>query len=133
MAKTSTKTINSWKNFHETGTWPAKLLLETQLERRQIMPDPMDRYNDAAQEIQRLLQASLDSGEGFRALGSKWSLSNIAHHEERMHINQKMNLKIPISARDLHSDSGYDRKNLFLLQCGNVIKEISEYLFDLGK
>lgn len=133
MAKTSTKSITSWKNFHETGTWPAKLLLETQLERRQIMPDPMERYNDAAQEIQRLLQASLNTGEGFRALGSKWSLSNIAHHEERMHINQKMNLKIPISARDLHSDSGYDRKNLFLLQCGNVIKEISEYLFDLGK
>ena len=133
MAKTSTKTIQSWKNFHMTGTWPAKKLLETQLENRQTMPDTLDRYRDAAQEIQRLLQETLDAGEGFRALGSRWSLSNIAHHEDRMHINQKMNLKIPIGTSDLHPDTGFDPKNLFLFQCGNVIKEISEYLFDLGK
>ena len=114
MAKTSTKTIQSWKNFHMTGTWPAKKLLETQLENRQTMPDTLDRYRDAAQEIQRLLQETLDAGEGFRALGSRWSLSNIAHHEDRMHINQKMNLKIPIGTSDLHSGAGFDPKNLFL-------------------
>lgn len=133
MATTRTRLINSWQNFHKNGPWPAKALLETQLESRQLMPNSLDRYRDAAQEIQRLLQESLDTGEGFRALGSRWSLSNIAHHEDRMHINQKMNLKIPITAPDLHPEAGYNPKNLFLFQCGNVIKEISEYLFDLGK
>lgn len=133
MAKTSVKKIKTWQNFHLNGPWDSQYLLETQLENKQMMPDPLARYRDAAQEIQNLLQQALDAGEGFRALGSKWSLSNIAHHKERMHINQKMNLKIPITAQHMHPDSGFVPENLLFLQCGNVIKEISEYLFKQGK
>ena len=138
MANTKVKSIEKWKNFHSNGPlkdgfFPANLLLETQLEKPQILPAALDRYRDAAQEMQRLIQEALDKQEGFRAIGSKWSLSSIPHHQERMHVNQKMNLKIAIEPEDLHPASTFQNKNLFLFQCGNVIKEISEHLFKLGK
>jgi len=50
-----------------------------------------------------------------------------------MHFNALMNIKMTISAGDMHTDSSYDHKNLFFIQSGNQIKEISHYLENKGK
>ncbi|WP_181954050.1 FAD-linked oxidase [Flavobacterium cellulosilyticum] len=97
------------------------------------MPNKMDRYNDVATEIQRLIKETLDAGQGFRAYGSAWSLNNIASHKDRMHYNGFMNISMPIHDVDCHLNSNYDPTNLFLFECGNTIKEISETLAENGK
>ena len=133
MATTITHEIGSWDTFHNNGPFPTKILYETSLEPKGNMPSLTDRYNDAAAEIQRLLKAALANHEGFRAYGSAWSLSHIAHQKDNMHFNAAMNLKKNISADELHPNTTYLQENLFLFQCGNVIKEISNFLFENGK
>ncbi|MDO8927712.1 MAG: FAD-linked oxidase, partial [Bacteroidota bacterium] len=125
--------IGSWNTFHNNGPFPTKVLYATSLEQKGIMPSVIDRYNDAAKEIQRLIKSALDSQQGFRAYGSAWSMSHIAHQKDNMHFNAAMNLKRAVSADEMHVNSSFLQENLFFFQCGNVIKEISNFLFDQGK
>src|SRR5215218_5185726 len=122
MATTIKHEIGTWDTFHNNGPFPTKVLYETFPEQKSNMPSVTDRYNDAATEIQRLLKSALNNGEGFRAYGSAWSMSHIAHQKDNMHFNSAMNLKKAISADELHPDTTYLNENLFLFQCGNIIK-----------
>ena len=133
MATTEKTNIGSWNTFHENGPWPTKVLYNTALEPKQNMPAMLDRYNDAAAEIQRLLKSALDNQEGFRAYGSAWSMSTIAHQKDNMHFNSQMNLKKAIDANEMEPGSPYLSENLFLFECGNIVKEISVFLFRNGK
>ncbi|MGQ1786763.1 hypothetical protein [Saccharicrinis sp. GN24d3] len=133
MAKTIPFKKTEWDTIHNNGPFPLKLLYVTELEGEGMIPDKINRYNDAADEIRRLIKETSDVGQGFRAYGSRWSLSNVAHNKDRMHFNGYMNLHIPISESDVHSASPYLRENLFFFQCGNTIKELSKTLSDHGK
>ncbi|TKK68476.1 FAD-linked oxidase [Ilyomonas limi] len=133
MATTVKHEIGSWDTFHNNGPFPTKVLYETLLEAKGNMPSITDRYNDAAAEIQRLIQLALSNREGFRAYGSAWSMSHIAHQKDNMHFNTAMNLKRTIDVDELHPNATYVRENLFFFECGNIIKEINQFLFDNGK
>lgn len=133
MATTTRHEIGNWDTFHNNGPFPTNILYKTSLEGKGNMPSLIDRYNDAAVEIQRLLKATLDKGEGFRAYGSAWSLSHIAHQKDNMHYNGDMNLKKAILDDEYHPASPFKKEDLFFFQCGNVIKEIHQFVFDHGK
>ncbi|GAA4232065.1 hypothetical protein GCM10022291_05920 [Postechiella marina] len=133
MATTKSKLLNSWNTLHQNGPFDLKVLYQTKLEGERIMPKKVDRYNDVALEIQRLLQEAKQAGEGFRAYGSAWSMNNIASHKDRMHFNGFMNISMPILDANCHQDCAYDASNLFLFECGNTIKEVSETLAENGK
>jgi hypothetical protein len=133
MATTKSKLLNEWNTLHKNGPFPLKLLYQTKLEGERLMPKKIDRYNDVSHEIQRLIKETQLAGEGFRAYGSAWSMNNIASHKDRMHYNGSMNISIPIEASNCHQDTEYDSTNLFLFECGNTIKEVSETLAENGK
>jgi len=133
MATTSKHDIGKWDTFHNNGPYPTKTLYKTSLAGKASMPAAIDRYNDAAVEIQRLLKDALDKKEGFRAYGSGWSLSSIAHNKDNMHFNANMNIKRAITPNELHSNSSFKSENLFFFQCGNSIKEVNQFLFENGK
>ncbi|WP_353779991.1 FAD-linked oxidase [Winogradskyella sp. 3972H.M.0a.05] len=133
MATTKSKLLSQWDTLHNNGPFPLKLLYQTKLEGERLMPKKIDRYNDAAKEIQRLIKETQQAGEGFRAYGSAWSMNNIASHKDRMHHNGPMNLSMPIHPSECHQNNAYDPTNLFLFQCGNTIKEVSETLAENGK
>ena len=133
MADTKTFYIGKWDTFHNNGPFSTKILYDTGLERAEKMPSETDRYNDAALEIQRLIKDSIDNNHRFRAYGSAWSLSNIAHSSDRMHFNARMNIKRSIVKNELHAKSIYKPENLYFIQCGNTIKEVNEFLFSHGK
>lgn len=133
MSRTTKLSLNEWDTLHNNGPWKLKTLYKTKLEASSLMPSDIDRYNDAAQEIQRLLTETKNKNEGFRAYGSAWSMSNIAHQKDRMHFNAHMNTYFSFKDQDLHALSRYAAENLFLFQCGNIIKEISEKLEGHGK
>lgn len=133
MATTKSKSLKEWNTLHKNGPFPLKLLYQTKLEGERVMPKKVDRYNDAAKEIQRLIKESKEAGEGFRAYGSAWSMNNIASQKDRMHYNGFMNISMPIHANNCHQNTNYDPTNLFLFECGNTIKELSETLAENGK
>lgn len=133
MATTKAYAKTQWDSLHNNGPFPLKTLYVTELEGQGNMSSKIDRYNDAAVEIQRLIRETSDQGQGFRAYGSAWSMSNIAHHRDRMHYNGFMNISMPVTAGDMHANSPYNASNLFIFECGNVIKRISEVLASHGK
>ncbi len=133
MATTTTYQKSEWDTLHRNGPFKLKMLQITELEGKANIPSSVGRYNDVAKEIQRLIKDAQDHGHGFRAYGSRWSMSNIAHHPDRMHFNSYMNIDIPILAGEVHANSPYDSSNLFFFECGNTIKEISQALGAHGK
>lgn len=133
MATTKRDVNVAWNTFHENGPFMTKVHYETSLAAKSDMPSLIDRYNDAATEMQRLLKEASDKLEGFRAYGSRWSMNHIAHHKDNMHFNAAMNLKKVILAEEVEAGSPYKRENLFFVQCGNTIKEIHKFVFEHGK
>ena len=133
MATTKIDARTRWNTLHKNGPFPLKFFLTTKLAKGISGMTNFEKYNDAALEIQKLLKQALDNHERFRAIGSKWSMSNIAHCRDRMHYNGFMNLKFPIFEGEMHADSTFEHSNLFWFQCGNQIKEISRYLETRGK
>lgn len=131
MAHTKTIHIGQWDNYHFNGPFPTKTLFDISNDKH--IPALVDRYNDAAKEIQRLIQDSVDNNERFRAFGSGWSLSTIAHQKDRMLFNAMLNIKLPITDNFYHPQTTYAKGNLFFFQCGITVKEISEFLYKKGK
>lgn len=131
MAHTVTHRITAWNNYHSNGPFPTKILLDIDTDRK-IVP-LINRYNDCTREIQSLLKDSLDNHERFRAYGSGWSLSNIAHQNDRMLFNARLNIKKELTDNQLHDLTKYKAENLFFFQCGNTVKEISEFLLKRSK
>ncbi|KAA3622950.1 MAG: FAD-binding protein [Flavobacterium sp.] len=122
MATTNTQTRDRWNTLHKNGPFDLKLFHDTKLNRNL---SKFESYNAAATEIRRLIRLADNANERFRAMGSKWSLSSIAHCEDRMHYTPRLNLKFAVRDSDIHANSPYKSENIFLFQCGNVIKEIS--------
>ena len=133
MATTKIDNRVWWNTLHKNGPFDLKFFLKTKLEPKGNMPSTVNRYNDAAKEIQRLINEAALNGEGFRSIGSKWSMSSIAHQKDRMHFTSNMNISFSISQPNIHANSQYKAENLFLLQCGNEIKEVSAFLESKGK
>ena len=129
-AKTHTETIQKWENFHKNYSLDSKEILNTELGSGGTL---IERYNDAALEIQRLLQECEDKNIGFRALGNRWSLSHLPHHHERMQDNYHMNIILEIAEREMHTNSSFNAKDLFFVECGNIIKELTNYFEDRGR
>ena len=133
MATTKIDNRTRWNTLHKNGPFPLKKFLTTKLEKSSSGLSDFEKYKDAATEIRKLIKKAADTNESFRAIGSKWSMSNIAHCEDRMHYNAFMNLKFNIFEGEIHDDTTYKHSNLFWFQCGNQIKEISRYLEKRGK
>ncbi|MFT3935949.1 MAG: FAD-binding protein [Chitinophagaceae bacterium] len=130
MANIKTRHISNWDNYHFNGPFPAKVLFDMDTDRSIV--SLIKRFNDCVADIQELLKDSLDNKETFRAYGSSWSLSALAP-ADRMLFNARLNIKKDIGDSQLHADTASLSENLYLFQCGNTVKEISEYLFKKGK
>ena len=115
MATTKDFQKTQWDTLHRNGPFPLKLLQVTELEGKANMPSSLDRYNDAAKEIQRLITEAHNNGHGFRPYGSRWSMSSIAHQKDRMHFNSHMNIDLPVQPGEVHSSSSYHHSNLFFM------------------
>ena len=133
MATTKTHTLKKWDTLHNNGPFEIKKLYVTELEGDGNMPKKLDRYNDAATEIRRLIKESHDANHGFRAYGSAWSMNHIASQKDRMHYNGFMNIHMPIEKNQCHIGTNFDASNLFLFECGTTIKRVSEVLSAHGK
>ncbi|MDZ4823104.1 MAG: FAD-linked oxidase [Flavobacteriales bacterium] len=133
MATTNTSNPGKWDTFHNNGPWDTRTLYKTTIDGTLEQTSFFDCYNDAANEIQRLLEIARKDKHGFRAMGAAWSLNHIAHHKDNMHFNRGMNLCKIIAASEVHAESPYKAENLFFFQCGTRVKEMNNFLFKFRK
>ena len=133
MASTVAHPKSEWDTLHHNGPFPLKTLYITELAGEGQINNKIDRYNDASQEIQRLIAETAAANQGFRAYGSRWSMNHIASNRDRMHYNGFMNIHIPIQANHVHANTNFEAENLFWFECGNTIKRVSEVLSAHGK
>lgn len=131
MAHTKTSHIGTWDTFHSNGPFPTKLLFDIDTDK--LIPSGFKRYNDTAVELQRLIADSVANNERIRGYGSSWSLSTVAHQKDRMLFTSRLNIKIPLSDGHIDANTPYQAENLFFVQCGTTVKEITEYIFKKGK
>ncbi len=82
MATTKIDDRTRWNTLHKNGPFPLKKFLTTRLEKGTSTLSDFEKYKDAAVEIRKLIKQADNTGECFRAIGSKWSMSNIAHCED---------------------------------------------------
>ncbi len=76
MATTKIENRVWWDTLHKNGRFDLKFMLKTELAPDDIMPSALDKYNDAAKEVQKLIKDAALNNEGFRSIGSKWSMSS---------------------------------------------------------
>jgi hypothetical protein len=133
MATTITNDQHPYDTVHNNGAWITGKLHTTTLDGPLSETDFIACYNDAAGEVQRLIDQARQAGQGFRAFGSSWSLNHIAHQKDNMHFNHRMNLRRSISPDQMHANSAFNAQNLFFFQCGTRVKEINNYLDTFGK
>ena len=113
MATTITRKTSEYDTIHKNGPWPSEYMHSTSIDGRLEQLDFFQCYNDAAAEIQRLLEIARVKGEGFRAIGSSWSLNHIGQQDKHMHFNRGMNLRRSIAAADVHEQSSFKAEDLF--------------------
>ncbi len=124
--KISTDRISAFElnNWHETGPFPVDMVYKA----RQDNTDSLNAHVQSVQEIQKLLAECLNEGKRFRAMGSRWSLNDIAFNNSRVHWNTEMNIILPVSSASLHNASTINAENLIFTQCGATINELTSYL-----
>lgn len=133
MANTSELLVGKWDTLHENGPFNLQRQFITRLENKAAMPSRVKRYNDAAKEIRKLIKECADAGQGFRAYGSRWSMSSVAHQKDNMHQNNLMYLDLEIGDQNMHPESDYNSENVFFFECGTTIKRVSQILEEYGK
>ena len=117
---------DSWVSFHSI-TRDLDIMIKIYNDKSST-GSKVDRYIDTNRALGEIIANAINSKMSLRAVGSRWSMSAIAHEEEWMLDTQSLNIKIPIEKNDLDSKSNEDNQKLFLFQCGNSIKEINNYL-----
>jgi hypothetical protein len=131
MATTKVNHRTEWNNYHFNGPFPNETVLDILTDK--TIPSLIDRYNDCTQEIQRQIKICIETNKRLRAFGSRWSLSNIAHQQDKMFFISRLNIKKEISPDFLLNPANTKAENLFFFQCGTTVKEITEYISKKGK
>jgi hypothetical protein len=120
------KELNNW---HETGPFP----ITSRWVIRQRGVRGFDLHAESVIKVQGLLAQCQAAGQSFRALGSLWSLSDIAFNKGWVLNNTDMDMRLDISPADMHPGSSVPHDNLVFAQCGATVNQITSYLEKKGK
>lgn len=120
-----------WQNWHRNYRVTVRRLVDV------WNGDPntssLEAYRATTAGLQGLIRESLEAGERILALGGGWSFSRAPVTDGTLVNTKPLNYKFPIRPASVHPDYPGDRKNLYLVQCGNAVSELNRSLFDDGK
>lgn len=132
MVRSKTEKRQSWDNYFFHGPWPLKWLIHTTFSKAGPLSS-IEKYLEVADKIRHQIDLAAEEDERFRAFGAAWSLSPIAHQQDRMHGNLGLNLKWAVPRSMVDQASPFDHQELFFFQCGNRIKEVSNFIRTRGR
>lgn len=120
---------NEISTWHETGPFPITKRWEVQ----QNGVAGFDLHKESVEKIQDLMSQCETAQQRFRALGSLWSLNDIATNNGWVLSNRKMEMRLDLSPGNMHHKSKITHDNIVFAQCGATINQISTYLLAKGK
>ncbi|TRX54895.1 FAD-binding protein [Fulvivirga sp. M361] len=119
--------LSTW---HSNGPFPIELMYRAQ----QKGEVSYDLHYATVIEIQGLLKECLEEGKRFRAIGSRWSLNDIAFNGSRIHANAALDIRLPITSDQLHlANQTIKYDNLVFSQCGATVNQLNVFLEDRQK
>jgi hypothetical protein len=120
---------NELSTWHQTGPFPisARWVVKQQGARG------FDLHNESVLKVQDLLFQCKAAGKRFRALGSLWSLNDIAFNGGWVLNNTDMDMWLTLTHENMHPDSAITSDNLVFAQCGSTVNQLTSHLEDLGK
>ncbi len=95
--------------------------------------DRLGSYLEVSRKIQTLIDAAADGGERLRAIGSLWSLSEVAVTNGELLGSKRLRANFPISAESVDLNYSGDPAGLRFFEAGNSIKAINEFLQPRGR
>jgi hypothetical protein len=93
---------------------------------------PLDTYNDATRSLQSIISACIHDGKSVRARGSLWSLSTVAVTDDRLIDTTALRLAFEVPAGATDPAYPGDPAMLRLVECGNSVTALNDYLFQAG-
>ena len=129
-ARVNVKKRRKWRNKHQTHS--------RNLERMIDVWNPKGSPSLAGlkatiKALQGIIRDAIRKDKRVRALGSNWSLSDVAATEDWMINTKPLNWIFPLSERSVSDHYPGDPKHLTFAQCGVAILELSNYLEPLGR
>lgn len=118
--------ISTW---HQNGPFPVDLVYRAR-QRGQL---GFDLHNQSVEEVQHIIRECLTEGKRFRAIGSLWSLNDIAINNSRLHWNTDLDMRLNITDDLLHNNCNIASDNLVFAQCGTTVNQLSGFLERKGK
>lgn len=116
----------SWTNFHATVTVPVRAswtVLNSSADSR------MSVMRETALRLQALIGAALAEGVRLRAVGSRWSFSQVAAAEDGWAVGtDNLNLTFEVGPGSLDPAYQGTSEELFFAQCGASLAEIGRKL-----
>jgi hypothetical protein len=129
MVTVKKDTRNELSTWHQTGPFPISARWIVQ----QRGAKGFDLHNESVLEVQALLAQCKAAGQRFRALGSLWSLNDIAFNRGWVLNNTQMDMRLPLTPGNMHPASIVTHDNLVFAQCGATVNQLTAYLEGLGK
>ena len=122
------KNPGEWTNKHETFTQPISRLYDIWNPDIASGDSQIKAMRVTVQSIQSLIQSAIDENQKLRALGSGWSISDVAAMNGKLLNTKPLNWLFRMSESSVFEDYSGDRKDLLFAQCGASIAQLDEYL-----
>lgn len=128
QARIIEKNPGEWTNKHNTVTQPIDRLYDIWNPRVTSIGEQVKALGTTVQAIQSLIDDAISNSQRLRAIGSGWSISDVASMDGRIVNTKPLNWIFRISKGSVSEDYDGSNENLLLTQCGTSIAQLNDYL-----
>ncbi len=124
------KNPGQWSNKHNTFTQPVNRLYDIWNPNVTSASEHVEAMRVTVQTIQSLIETAINANQKLRAIGSGWSISDVAAMDGRVLNTKPLNWIFQISEESVSENYKNPNENLLFAQCGASIAQLNEYLAD---
>lgn len=113
-----------WTNHHGTVTVNATAFWQI-VNENQTTPS-MAGMKASAERLQRLIRYATAEGARLRAIGSRWSFSEVSAPDKGWALEtQRLNYRFPVGPNSLEAGTAFTPADLYFVQAGTSVAEIN--------
>lgn len=127
------KKPGEWSNKHQTVRQPIDTLYDVWNPAARGAGEQVRALGATVDSLQSLIQDAIDDGFTLRAIGSGWSISDVAATDGRIVNTKPLNWLFGITASSISDSYAGEAGSLVLAQCGASVAQINEYLVTKGR
>lgn len=122
------KNPGKWTNKHNTVTQPIDRLYDIWNPKIASANEKVEALDVTVQAMQSLIEDAIADNHRLRAIGSGWSISDVAAMDGRIVNTKPLNWIFQISEGSVSGSYEGSNQDLLLAQCGASIAQLNEHL-----